>query len=267
MTRGDASDPFNGIGIDDATIVVPEIPGVRPTGANVTIFENDRLLTQGIDYTFNYDETKNIITLTPLAGIWKNDRAYRIELNNRDQTVLVAPDPSLIADGDQFQITDSANGTVVFEFESGYQLLTPDPITLVVPIEGINAGGLSDGDIFQIDDGVNPVAVFEFNSDTATLPGTIEVPLTSDPTPTGDAALAAYLNSIANIIRDAILSEKDAGRLNVDARVMPGDNKVIIGAETGTVAQTSGSGLRQLARTLGLNIPDTGTGRQRSEQW
>ncbi len=239
-------------------MVVPEIPGLRPTGANVTLFENDKLLQQEIDYTFSYDETKNIITLTPLAGIWRNDRAYRVALNNRDRTALIAPDVSLLADGDQLQITDTLGGTIFFEFETGYQLLVPEPITLIVPTIGTNAGGLGDGDIFQINDGQNPAIVFEFNSGTATLPGTVEVALPSGPTPTDEAALAAFLNGIALNIQTAIDAEVSAGRLNVTTRVI--DSQVVIGAEPGATARTSRSGLLQAARTLGLNVPATGAG-------
>ncbi len=254
--NGDSSDPFAGIGIDDTTVVIPEIPGLRPTGSTLTLFENDRLLTEGIDYVFNYDETKNIITLTPLTGIWQSDRSYRIALNNRDRTVLVAPDPSEVNDGDQVSITDTQGGTVVFEFESGYQLLVPEPITLVAPRVGTNAGGLNDGDIFQIDDGENPVVVFEFNSDAATLPGTVEVTLPSRPTPTNDADLEIFLNEIAGNVAAAIQSQVNQGLLNVDARVL-GD-RVVVGAEPGTVAVTSGSGLQQLSRTLALQVPADG---------
>ena len=255
--NGDASDPFAGIGIDDTTVVVPRIPGIRSPGANITLFENERLLVEGIDYTFNFDETKKIITLTPLAGIWKSDRAYQIALNNRDRTALVAPDPSRLDDGDQLEITDTSGGTVVFEFESGFQLLVPEPITLVVPNIGTNAGGLNDGDIFQINDGQNPTVVFEFNSDIATLPGTVQVPLPTGPTPTDDAELAAFLNGIALDMQTAIQGEIDAGRLNADVRVI--DNEVVVGTERGATARTTGSGLLQLPRTLGLNVPAAGT--------
>ncbi|NND99399.1 MAG: peptidase, partial [Pirellulaceae bacterium] len=254
---GDASDPFAGIGIDDATVVVPEIPGVRPTGSNVSLFENERLLVEGINYTFNYDETKNIITLTPLAGIWKSDRAYRIALNNQDQTVLIASDPAGIQDGSQFAITDTNGGTVVFEFETGYQLLVPEPITLIIPREGTNSGGVRDGDIFQIDDGVNPIVVFEYNSDTAKLPNTVAVPLPNTPTPLDPDAIDPFLNQIALDTQAAIQAQVDAGNLNLDLDVV--DNRVIIGAEPGTTARTSGSGLLQAARTIGLDVPAAGS--------
>ena len=35
--NGDSSDPFTGIGIDDSTVLVPVIEGLRPVGSNVTL--------------------------------------------------------------------------------------------------------------------------------------------------------------------------------------------------------------------------------------
>lgn len=260
---GDASDPFSGLGIDDDTVVVPTIDGVRTSGANVSVFEDERLLTEGVDYTFSYDRTQNVITLTPLAGIWKNDRSYRISLNNQDRTVLVAPDSSQVRDGDQLSITDSDGATLVFEFESGYQLSLPEAITLIVPEVGTNAGGLNDGGLFRINDGVNPVVVFEFDADGVTLPGSVPVALPTGQTPTDPTELATFLNTIANNMRAAI----DAPRvvpggpllpLDVDVRVI--DSRVIVGGESGTTANTVGSGLTQAVRTLALRVPDVGAG-------
>ncbi|WP_145417286.1 tandem-95 repeat protein [Planctomycetes bacterium K23_9] len=254
---GDASDPFAGIGIDDSTVVVPAIPGVRPSGANISLFENDTLLTEGIQYTFNYDETKNIITLTPLAGIWKNDASYRISLNNQDRTVVTAAAPADIRDGDQFSIADSDGGTVVFEFETGYQLQLPEPLTLVVPREGTNSGGIRDGDIFVINDGVNPSVVFEYNSDTAKLPGTVAVPLPATATPLDADQLQIFLEEIALSTATVISNEVTAGRLDVDVRVV--GEQLIMGAERGATVTTNSTGLQQLSRTLGLLVPNAGS--------
>ena len=255
--NGDASDPFIGTGIDDTTVMVSEIPGLRSRGANVALFEDDRLLTEGIDYTFNYDETRNVITLKPLAGIWRNDRAYRIVLNNRERSVLVVPGAAEVRDGDQVTIIDSLGGELVFEFEAGFSLLAPEPITLQVPDVGTNAGGVRDGDIFQINDGVNPVVVFELNQPgSVKLPGTVEVFLSSDPTPTDPVALETFRAQIAANLAAAIQTQVDAGSLDVDVRVI--GSSVVVGAERNTVARTSGSGLNQPARTLALVVPDSG---------
>ncbi|MEO1528096.1 MAG: tandem-95 repeat protein [Planctomycetota bacterium] len=255
---GDASDPFTGSGIDNNTVVVAEIPGVRRSGANVTLFEDDRLLVEGIDYTFNFDETKHIITLTPLAGIWDNDRAYRIQLNNADRTVVIAPDAAEVSDGEQVTITDSTGGQVVFEFESGFQIQMPEPITLEVPAVGTNQGGLSDGGVFSINDGVNPVVIFEFDSDGTTVGTPVELP--SGPTPVDEDELEAFLTTIANNIATAVQGVVDDPNVDLDVDVRVVGTSVIIGSEQGTRADTSTSGLGAAARTLGLQVPSSGAG-------
>ncbi len=258
---GDASDPFSGLGIDDDTVVVPVIDGVRLAGANVSVFEDERLLLEGVDYVFSYDETQNIITLTPLAGIWQNDRAYRISLNNQDRTVLIAPDASQVRDGDQLSVTDTNGAELVFEFESGFELSLPEAISLAVPQVGTNAGGLADGGLFRINDGVNPVVVFEFDSDGVTLPGSVPVRLPAGQTPTDPAALNTFLTTIANNMRTAIETPRvtptsNVLPLDVDARVI--GTEVIVGGNRGTTANTIGSGLTQAVRTLALQVPDVG---------
>jgi hypothetical protein len=248
---GDASDPFNGQGIDDNTVVVSAIDGLRSRGANVTLFENDRLLTEGIDYSFGYDPNQNVITLTPLAGIWRGDRSYRALLNNQDRSVVVVPSAADLNDGDQLSIVDTRGGELVFEFETGYSVFAPQPITLQVPVTGSGAGGLLDGDTFQIDDGVNPPVIFEFNSDALTLPGTEPVAL--EELPAGDTDLDSHLSRIAAEIFAAIQRRVDSGTLDVDVRVIGSD--VVVGANRGATADTSGSGLTQPARTLAIAIP------------
>ncbi|OUX51604.1 MAG: hypothetical protein CBE43_02735, partial [Rhodopirellula sp. TMED283] len=255
--NGDSSDPFTGIGVDDNTVVVPEIPGLRESGANITLIENDELLQEGIDYTFNYDSTRNLITLTPLAGVWQNDRSYRIEINNEDRDVLVAPSSNVIQDGDQMEVIDSNGGQIVFEFESGYSLLLPEPITLVVPQAGTEIGGVTDGDFFQLNDGVNPSVVFEFNNpgDT-TLPGAIPIELPITPTPEDEAEKQTFLEGIAASIRAAIQNQVDNGLLDLD---VAGDGvRVVLGAEPGATASTENTDIQQLPRTLALRVPTQG---------
>ncbi|HBV63757.1 MAG TPA: peptidase, partial [Rhodopirellula sp.] len=247
--NGDSSDPFTGIGVDDNTVVVPEIPGLREAGANITLIENDELLQEGIDYTFNYDSTRNLITLTPLAGVWQNDRSYRIEINNEDRDVLFAPASNVIQDGDQMEIIDSNGGQIVFEFEAGYSLLLPEPITLVVPQVGTDIGGVTDGDFFQLNDGVNPAVVFEFNDpgDT-TLPGAVPIDLPGTPTPEDEGDKQIFLEGIAASIRAAIQNEVDNGLLDLD---VAGEGvRVVLGAEPGATASTENTGMQQLPRTL-----------------
>jgi len=61
-----------GSGVDDSTV----------NSDAVSISEDGRPLMEGIDYTYGYDTTNNLIRLTPLAGIWRNDAKYEITLDN-----------------------------------------------------------------------------------------------------------------------------------------------------------------------------------------
>lgn len=110
-----------GTGVDDTTVAGSSTT-LRLPGSAVTVFENGKLLKEGFDYTFSYDTTTNEVTLTPLAGIWKNDRVYEISINNKDRFVLYAPTGDQVSDGDSFTINDTDGGTVQFEFDSGYRL-------------------------------------------------------------------------------------------------------------------------------------------------
>ncbi|TWU66700.1 Thermophilic serine proteinase precursor [Crateriforma conspicua] len=255
---GDNSNPFVGSGIDDSTVMVAEIPGLRPIGANVTLFENDRLLTEGIDYTFSYDETRGVITLRPLAGIWSNDHSYRIALNNRDRTVVIAPGINEAVDGDQVAITEVGGGRVIFEYDTGYQILAPEVLTLTVPVEGTNAGGLSDGDVFQVSDGVRGPILFELDNDGITLTGTTPISIPTTPTPIDPDDLQVFLEGIATSIGDALQAEVDGGR--IDADIMVDGTKILIGTEAGATVDASNSGLSQAARTLSMQIPGSGVG-------
>ena len=255
---GDDSDPFVGTGLDNTTVVVSPIEGLRSSGSNLVLFENDEVLEEGIDYTFHFDESRGLITLRPLAGVWRSDRAYRVSINNRDRTAMVAPGSRQVSDGDQITITDEDGARLVFEFETGYQIRVPEALSLIIPRAGTNAGGVVDGDVFQINDGVNPVVTFEFNNDSVTLPGTVQIPLPTGPTPVGEAELQAFLGEIADGIADAIAAVADQGSLDVSVRVI--DNRVVVGSEPGTTLVTSNSGLRQAAPTLALRIPNAGVG-------
>jgi len=245
---GDSSDPFVGSGIDDNTVVVPVLPGLRQAGANVAVFEGDRLLVEGIHYTFSYDSTRGLITLRPLAGIWRNDRAYRISINNRDRLVGLAPSASAIGDGDSFLVVDDNGGRVTFEFESGYELRVPETLQFTVPPVGTGTGGIADGSRFSISGLTGNPIFFEFDRDNVTLPGSRVIPFTTGDTPEMIAAAA----------RDAIAAAVTAGLLNVTP-VLDGAT-VIIGSEPGTILDASRTALLTSARTIALSIPAVVTG-------
>ena len=247
---GDTSDPFVGSGIDDNTVVVPAIAGLRNNGAAIALFEGDRLLTEGVDYLFSYDSTKNIVILRPIAGLWRDDRAYRISLNNRDRLVGVAPSAGQVTDGDSFTVIDSAGGRVNFEFDSGYQLIAPEVLQVTVPANGSGAAAISDGDLFRITDAAGNTVVFELNSNTIKLPGTTEVPFSVTDSP----------STVAAAIRTAIQSAATAGTIDVSVDTSATGPVVNIGSASGSILDASTSGLLTSARTLGIQVPASGTG-------
>nr|WP_233148154.1 Ig-like domain-containing protein [Rhodopirellula sp. MGV] len=251
---GDESNPFVGNGIDPTTILVPPIDGLRDRGANITLFENERLLKEGVDYSFSYDETSGVISLRALAGVWRDDRAYRIELNNRDRSVLVAPEARNLADGDQISVIDSDGGTVIFEFETGYLLNMPEVLTLEVPRQGTNQGGLIDGGVFTLDG-----LVFEMDSNGTTVPGSIPVTLPTTPTPIDSAAREIYLAEIAQNIRTAIIAASNNPNFQLDVDVRAEGRRIYIGAEAGKTVDAGTSGLLIEPRTLALEVPPAGS--------
>ena len=265
---GDQSDPFRGVGLDDDTVVVASIDDLRRPGANFTLFENDRLLTEGVDYTFQFDSTQNIVTLRSLAGIFRDDRAYRIAVNNQDSTVLVAPSASGLADGDQLRITNAAGADLVFEVETGVSVALPDPLTLIVPETPLGVTGLVDGDEFVVRTPSEAVT-FEFDNNNSVLSGNVAVPLPTGPAPVDPVDLLAFRQQLAVDIAAAINApvaiqlDPNTGAsmlapvdLDVDATAV-GD-RVIIGGDLGSSLSTVASGLSQNARNQAIVVPGVG---------
>ncbi len=172
---GDAADPFLGLGIDDSSVAGPDRSSLRRPGAAVTVFENGLLLEEGIDYVFSYDSLTDQIVLTPLAGIFKPNAVYRIELNNRNRFVVQAPAGPQATDQKQLTITDSVGSRVLLEFDTGYQVRLPSDMVLELPIAGGGAGGIQDGDRVTIELPTGGKQTFEFDSNNNTSAGNIRV--------------------------------------------------------------------------------------------
>ena len=238
----EVADPFPGIGIDDSTVVGPEIPGVRLTGAAVTLFENGRVLQEGIDYRFSYDSTTNEVILTPLAGVWKDGRVYEVAVNNKNRFVLTAPAGDQVADGDVFTITDNNGGVVYYEFDSGYRLQVPQGLTLLIPLAGGATGGIADGDRFTINTGTQSVT-FEFDRNGNFLAGNRPILFTQGATQ--DAMAAAVIAAI------------QASGLPVTPRLLSG-GRVFLGADAGVQLDTTFTTISQPATTLAFKVPALG---------
>ncbi len=236
------ANPLLGLGVDDDTVTNSIIDNLRLTGAAVVLFENGRMLTEGIDYSFAYNATRDEIILTPLAGVWKNDRVYEISINNRDRFVITAPAGDQISDGDQFTILDSNGGTVYFEFESGYRLQVPQGLVIQVPLAGGSFGGIADSDRVTIDDGSRSVT-FEFDTNLNSLSGNIRIPF--------------LLDATRAEIATALISAIQSSGLNVVPQLQA-DGNIFLGAEAGVTINTSFSALTQPSVTQAFKIPDQG---------
>lgn len=237
------SNPLLGIGVDDNTVVSSVILGKRLNGAAVVVFENGRVLREGIDYSFAYNATRDEIVLTPLAGVWKNGKVYEISINNKDRFVISAPSGDQVADGDKFTITDENGGVVHYEFDSGYRLQVPQGLTLQIPLAGGAFGGIVDGDRFGLTIG-STTTTFEFDRNNNVLAGNRAIPFQLG------ASQQEILNAVITAIGAANLSGISPAQLS--------SSEIFIGAEAGVQLNTTFSTLTQPNGTLALRIPDAG---------
>ena len=254
LDTGDDSDPFIGSGINHATVLSSNS---QQPGANVALFENSTLLVEGVDYAFDYDQSQNAITLTPTAGVWKNDAVYRIELNNRENAaVLTLPPASLINDGDVLDIIDGSDQRTVFEFDLGFAIDFPEVITFSVTPSGGLTEPINDGELFTVTDAGQGTVTFEFNEPgTTILAGNREIVL--PPTPLIAADYDAYLELIAFNISEALKAVYEP-LLTSPPRVVQTGREVAFAGELGTTAETSRTSLQQKARTVALLVSEVG---------
>lgn len=234
-----------GTGINDDS-VVGRTGGNRLPGSVVTITENGRLLVEGIDYAFSYNTTTNEIVLKPLAGVWRNNKVYDININNKDRFVVNAVAGDQINDGDSFTIKDSNGGNVTFEYESGFRIQIPQGLQLNLPLAGGGAGGILDGDRFTITSGSTTYS-FEFDSNSNIInPSARVVQFTS--LSTKQQVVAALVAAINNPAIPGITAS------------LTSDGNIFIGAPIGTTIDTeSAPSIQQPNSTIGLLVPSLGT--------
>ncbi|MGE0756179.1 MAG: DVUA0089 family protein, partial [Pirellulaceae bacterium] len=255
----ESADPFPGVGIDDQTIdgrtVNIEEDGIplQISGPAVTIFQNGTYLREGLDYTFQYDRTSNTIVLTPLAGVWPEDKVYVVNLNNRDRFVIDAPSAATLVDGQAFTITNDQGEKATFEFDSGFSLQVSATLGIQVPLIGAGVGGIIDGHRFTIEtDNGREQVTFEFdrNQPANVLPGNEPVPFELGDSP--DELAGAVLAAIQRVISQ--------GRLhNLQPRNL-GGGLVHLGATPDVALDTSSSALSNTVtqRPISLNVPSGG---------
>lgn len=239
----ESADPYPGVGVNDATVLGPNGPESRLPGAAVTVFADGVFLEEGIDYTFRYDATSNIIRLSPTSGVWEDDKVYIIRLNNRDRYVINAPDGTQARDGDKFRITADDGVSVTFEYDSGYTIQVPYSLAIQVP-----AGGVADGQRFVVrnaNDPGNPAATFELDLNGYTLPDSIAVPFELGDTPSQIAdAIVAALTGVDAQAAELQLAAKNAG-----------GGLVHLGAPERYTLNTELSSLSQPATIMSLAVP------------
>lgn len=112
LDQGDISNQVQGTGIDDSTVTADSV--------KLEILAGDvpRVLTLGVDYTFDYDTTNNIIRLVPVSGVFQEGVLYKVTLDSRDDPN--DPAVSIIRDvaGNPIafnNLVDDGTGTLVGE--------------------------------------------------------------------------------------------------------------------------------------------------------
>lgn len=234
-----------GTGINDDS-VVGRSGSNRLPGSVVTITENGRLLVEGIDYSFSYNTTTNEIVLKPLAGVWRNERVYDININNKDRFVVNAVGGDQINDGDSFTIKDSNGGNVTFEYESGYRLQIPQGLQLNLPLAGGGAGGILDGDRFTLTSNGTTYS-FEFDSNANVI------------NPSARVITFTSLSTKQQVVDSLIAAINNPAIPGVVAS-LTSDGNIFIGAPIGTTIDTATApSILQPNSTIGLLVPALGT--------
>ncbi|MEW4453880.1 GEVED domain-containing protein [Bremerella sp. JC817] len=124
LDQGEITDQIEGAGIDDNTVTANSVILERIAGGVTT------QLVIGVDYTFDYDATNNIIRLVPISGVFEQGVLYKI-------TLVSDPDsPDVIRDlaGNSIEYNNQYLG----DDGNGNQVLIPETRFL------IQVGGLVD---------------------------------------------------------------------------------------------------------------------------
>ncbi len=172
------ADPAPGVGIDDSSV----------NSSVILLTEDGRTLVEGVDYRFGYDASNNIIRLTPIAGIWKDNSTYVVRLLDASDSVLLFGPGADLADGAVTTLLTTTGQLVDFEAESGVRV---DVDTLAV------VGGF-DGQVLTIFNGI--VAVnFEINTNLVVSATSIPVTVAATASATQVAAALALAINAAGI--------------------------------------------------------------------
>ena len=208
-----------GTGVDDDSITVD----------SVVLTRDGIPLLPGLDYRFDYQRSSDEILLTPQAGIWLPGFNYEIELVNLNRYVLATAPADQIPDGFTFEITDEDGLIARFEFESGYTLEMPEPLTLFVPAGNSGLSAVEDGQLFTLSNGARLVT-YEFDSDGEFSAGRIPIQFNASETP--------------DVVADAIVDAIKLADLDLAPQSL-GGGLVHVGGPSSTLLDTSLTSLQQ----------------------
>ncbi len=224
------------------------------TEDSVILTENGVRLLPGVDYTFGYSANSRLARLTPLGGLWRTDAVYDITLNNQNRVGLDLPAGDEIADGSRYAITDSANRTSVFEFDSGYVLQVPQ--TLGIRVLGPNTTFV-DGETFTVSfaDSTGTVTAsrtFEINRGGTVRAGNVPVNIGS-PDSTDGISVAPTIQSV----RDALLTAINSVSLELGLATRGiGSEELQIGSAPGHSITGTVTGLEFFGVAAGVAVGD-----------
>ncbi|KAA5544554.1 hypothetical protein FYK55_09550 [Roseiconus nitratireducens] len=179
------ADVVPGVGIDDRSV----------DSGSLILFKDGVPLVEGIDYRFGYNNSTNVIRLTPIAGVWEADSTYVIRMVDRSDAIIRATDGVAYTDGDTLTVIDGVGSPTTFEYETG----------IVIEVSTGLTPANADGITFEVFDGA-VTQQFEFDLNDAVSPLSVPVPIPA----AGNAilfaqALADAINADTSLSMTAIV--------------------------------------------------------------
>ncbi len=193
------ADPSSGVGVDDGSVLGALIRVKRLEAGT----QNTETLVEGIDYRFAYEPADNIIRLTPIAGIWKDNSVYTVEFLGDDVGIVQGQDGVVYADGALTQIDLTAQDRRAIEVDIGIGISIA-PSALSIDQGGAQVPNL-EGQTLEVFDGrsADPV-IFELTTDNNNID--IIIAAGNVPVRVGEAATAEQIASaVATAINQSTL--------------------------------------------------------------
>lgn len=230
---GEPANPRGGVGIKDSTV----------TSGALLLFEDNVPLIEGEDYIFAYDSSGDVIRLTPLAGRWKENSVYRIELLNSAQAVLQSLPSTDYTDGQQIRLIDNTLRETAFEIERGILINVP-----ALPGDFANIG---DGETFIIFDGTSQ-RTFEFDTDGTSFAGNIPVSIPLNASTGEPQSVIAVSQAIAQAIGISGLNVQVVD-LGGDVQLFSNNRLTSVTPDTSALTVTGNVGV---STGYGIQIPN-----------